>query len=88
MQLPFLWCEARAAQERLRNIFRESSKIDKEPTSNSPNDAGTRAPHRYVSVKRRLTTARVGDHRLGRITVNLPAPGTGVETEKSHKYSV
>ena len=56
MQLLNLWCEAQAAQERLRNTFKESSEFDKDVTLNSPIKAGTRAPQRYLSAKKRLTT--------------------------------
>ena len=46
MELLVLWCEARAAQQRLRNTFRESSKPDKELTLNLPSNVGTHVPHR------------------------------------------
>jgi hypothetical protein len=46
MELLALWCEARTAQQRLRNTFRESSKSDKELTLNLPSNVGTDVPHR------------------------------------------
>ena len=36
MQFLILWCEVQAAQQRLRNTFRESSKPNKELLLNSP----------------------------------------------------
>jgi hypothetical protein len=46
MQLLNLWCEAEAAQQRLRNTFRESSKPNQELMLNSPIKVGTPGPHR------------------------------------------
>jgi hypothetical protein len=55
MELLVLWCEARAAQQRLRNTFRESSKPDNELMLNLPGNVGTHVPHRlpigHKSVK-------------------------------------
>jgi hypothetical protein len=42
MQLLILWCEAHAAQERLRNKFKESSEPDKELALDSSMKAETR----------------------------------------------
>ena len=81
MELAFIWCEARAAQERLRNTFKESSKLDKELTLNSRNEAGTRAPHCYVLVKERPTAARVRNQRLGRVTANSRKSDKADETK-------
>ena len=82
MELAFLWCEARAAQERLRDTFKESSKLAKELTLNSPNEAGTRASHCYVLVKERPTAARVRDQRLGRVTANSRKSDKANETKR------
>ena len=46
MQLLNLWCEAQAAQERLRNTFRESSKPNQELMLNSRIKLGKPGPLR------------------------------------------
>ena len=71
MQLLNLWCEAQSARERLRNSFKESTKLDNQLTLKSPINLGRRAPHRHLSVKRSLTTAHLGDDsKLGQFSLS------------------
>ena len=51
----FFGAKARAAQQRLRNTFRESSKPDNERMLNLPSNVGTHVPIDYLSVTNRLS---------------------------------
>ena len=52
MQLLILWCEAQAAQRRLRDTFRDSSKPNEEPTLSPQSNEGTPGIVHYLSAKR------------------------------------
>jgi hypothetical protein len=52
MQLLILWCEAQAAQRRVRDTFRDSRKLNEELTSSPQSNEGTLGPVHCLSAKR------------------------------------
>jgi hypothetical protein len=61
MELLVLWYEAQAAQQRLRNTFRNSSEPNKELTLICQATWACPHPTDYLSVKNRLDTPEVLD---------------------------
>jgi hypothetical protein len=71
MQLLILWCEAHAAQERLRNEFKESSEPDKELALDSSMKAETRKPHRLPSDQKSTKELPPSQSRVWSAKTNL-----------------
>jgi hypothetical protein len=72
MQLLILWCEAHAAQERLRNEFKESSEPDKELASDSSMKAETRKSHGLASEQKSTKEFPRSQSRVWSAKTNLP----------------
>src|ERR1700722_11783142 len=64
MPLLSLWCEAQAAQERLRNPFRESSKPNQELMINWPINVGTPGPNRLPIGHKSIQEVLNGDRSI------------------------
>jgi hypothetical protein len=71
MQLLILWCEAHAAQERLRNEFKESSEPDKEVGLDSSMKAEPRNPHRLPSDQKSTKEFPAAQSRVWSAKTNL-----------------